>query len=197
MKRFVLLALVASVLVATPAGAASAGADKTDVCHSEGNGSYHLINISENAFHQHLDHGDGGPGADVPGTDGALVFGENCVPQSAPDPCLLVAYPNETFPANSAILNGSVPDTDFSYQVRVFDSSVLFGPVHDGSQIYSYSADLSFTQQDGSTPSTTASWTVGDGGFGLSGAVAPGSSSNVSATVTQLTINTCESEQPG
>lgn len=32
--------------------------NKVDVCHIEGNGSYHLINVSKNALQAHLDHGD-------------------------------------------------------------------------------------------------------------------------------------------
>ena len=37
-------------------------ASKVDVCHREGNGSYHLINVSGNALSAHLGHGDGQPG---------------------------------------------------------------------------------------------------------------------------------------
>lgn len=32
--------------------------DKVDVCHVTGNGSFHVINISENAVQAHLNHGD-------------------------------------------------------------------------------------------------------------------------------------------
>lgn len=32
---------------------------KVDICHLEGNGSYHLVNVSTNAVQAHLDHGDG------------------------------------------------------------------------------------------------------------------------------------------
>lgn len=31
---------------------------KQDVCHQEGNGSYHVINVSMNAVPAHLRHGD-------------------------------------------------------------------------------------------------------------------------------------------
>ena len=36
--------------------------EKADVCHLEGNGFYHLINVSVNALPAHLAHGDGIPG---------------------------------------------------------------------------------------------------------------------------------------
>ena len=42
-------------------------AAKVDVCHREGNGSFHLINVSGNALPAHLAHGDGQPGGGVPG----------------------------------------------------------------------------------------------------------------------------------
>jgi hypothetical protein len=40
---------------------------KKAVCHSEGNGSYHLIRISKKAVKAHLKHGDAFPGGQVPG----------------------------------------------------------------------------------------------------------------------------------
>lgn len=52
-------------------------ADKVDVCHREGNGSFHLINISGNALPAHLAHGDGQPGGLVPGTP-AKQFDSAC-----------------------------------------------------------------------------------------------------------------------
>ena len=69
------LTLVASFLVV---GIAFVGpAPKVDVCHSEGNGQYHLINISENAFDKHLAHGDAGAGELVPGVPGKK-FADDC-----------------------------------------------------------------------------------------------------------------------
>ena len=82
MRRY-LFAALAAVLVGVFVFPVGAGAGiKVDVCHIEGNGSYHLINISENAFAKHVDHGDGSPGDVVPGMDG-FVFGENCVTELA------------------------------------------------------------------------------------------------------------------
>lgn len=67
---FSLLLLVTGLVSAAPAA-------KVDVCHGEGNGAYHLINVSENALPAHLAHGDGQPGDAVPGMPDK-VFGEAC-----------------------------------------------------------------------------------------------------------------------
>ncbi|MGL6269844.1 MAG: MopE-related protein, partial [Chitinophagaceae bacterium] len=40
---------------------------KIDVCHREGNGSFHTINISKNALAAHVAHGDIVPDADGDG----------------------------------------------------------------------------------------------------------------------------------
>ena len=70
-KLLSMIAILVLLLAAMPvlsAGAASAG--KMDVCHREGNGSFHLINVSENAVPAHLYHGDALPGETVPGMEG-------------------------------------------------------------------------------------------------------------------------------
>ena len=77
-KRFVLLVALSLVTALLASGiAVAAPADKVDVCHREGNGSYHLINVSENALPAHLAHGDGLPDGPVPGMEGKK-FDENC-----------------------------------------------------------------------------------------------------------------------
>lgn len=48
-------------------GAAAGPADKVEVCHKLGNGSFILININGNALDAHEAHGDGSPGGLVPG----------------------------------------------------------------------------------------------------------------------------------
>jgi hypothetical protein len=48
-----------------------------DVCHREGNGGFHLINISANSLPAHLNHGDGVPGQLVPG-DPSKKFDAAC-----------------------------------------------------------------------------------------------------------------------
>jgi hypothetical protein len=54
-----------------------AGQDKVDVCHMEGNGTYHLITIAEPAYPSHVAHGDAGVGEPVPGSPG-FIFDEDC-----------------------------------------------------------------------------------------------------------------------
>jgi hypothetical protein len=63
--------------MSVPANAAPA--EKVDVCHLEGTGLYHLINISDNAYDAHVAHGDARPLEPVPGM-AHCRFDENCVP---------------------------------------------------------------------------------------------------------------------
>jgi len=54
--------------------------DKVELCHAEGNGTYHDITISQSAESSHRAHGDGAVGDPVPGqTD--MTFDEDCVPE--------------------------------------------------------------------------------------------------------------------
>jgi hypothetical protein len=50
---------------------------KVSLCHKEGNGSYHMIDVSVNAEPAHRDHGDGAVGDRVP-ADPTKVFGSSC-----------------------------------------------------------------------------------------------------------------------
>lgn len=76
------LALALFVTVAAPRTLSAAPKGKVDVCHVEGNGSYHLIRINENALPAHLAHGNAQPGDPVPGMSG-YVFDETCTPVAA------------------------------------------------------------------------------------------------------------------
>lgn len=70
---------------------ASAKANKVDVCHATGNGSYHLINISEKAVAKHMaNHGDGLRGDAVPGMTG-YSFDDDCAPVADPVPEVIYA----------------------------------------------------------------------------------------------------------
>jgi hypothetical protein len=52
------------------------------LCHREGNGSYHSIEVSTDAEPAHRAHGDGKVGDPVPG-DSTKTFDENCQPAGA------------------------------------------------------------------------------------------------------------------
>ena len=54
-----------------------AAVQKVDVCHREGNGSYHTISVAPQALSTHYAHGDALPGDAVPGNP-AYVFNESC-----------------------------------------------------------------------------------------------------------------------
>ena len=72
----VILTVLVSLLMAT--GVSAAGATKSDICHLDKDaGIFFLINISDNAFQAHLDHGDVAPGGAVPDMPG-MIFGSDC-----------------------------------------------------------------------------------------------------------------------
>jgi uncharacterized repeat protein (TIGR01451 family) len=52
---------------------------KVSLCHAEGNGSYHLIDVAESAEPAHRDHGDAEIGEPVPGRPN-MIFDTNCRP---------------------------------------------------------------------------------------------------------------------
>jgi hypothetical protein len=72
--------MVALTLVAVSASlAAAAPSPKVDVCHFDADtGLFHLINISENAFLSHVEHGDAGLGQPVPGQEGYAFAANSC-----------------------------------------------------------------------------------------------------------------------
>jgi uncharacterized repeat protein (TIGR01451 family) len=53
---------------------------KVSLCHAEGNGSYHLIDVSESAESAHRDHGDAEVGEPVPGRP-FMIFDATCRPE--------------------------------------------------------------------------------------------------------------------
>ncbi len=78
MKKVSYVSLILLFGLAVPlATALAAPGPKVDVCHLRGNGTYILINISENALPAHLEHGDVLPGEEVPDMSG-MVFADDC-----------------------------------------------------------------------------------------------------------------------
>ena len=67
--------------------AAFAVGEKDDICHREGNGLYHMVNVSTAAFPAHLNHGDLLPNSNIPSMPGKKV-NENCEIVDVPScPC--------------------------------------------------------------------------------------------------------------
>jgi hypothetical protein len=83
---------------ATAAVVSELRTSKVTLCHSEGNGSYHSINISVNAEPAHRAHGDGEIGDPVPATP-SMTFDANCVPTG---PGVRLVKSTNGFDANEA-----------------------------------------------------------------------------------------------
>lgn len=78
---------------------------KVGICHLEGNGSYHRINVSENALPAHLAHGDSLPGDAVPGS--GIIFGETTTPTTFGTVDLDFNWVGATFAADCSAAPGS------------------------------------------------------------------------------------------
>lgn len=74
-----------------PTEAELAKMTKVDICHIQGNGEFHLINVSGNAQPAHMAHGDGLPGEDHPEMDG-FFLSDTCVAVEAGDETCTEAY---------------------------------------------------------------------------------------------------------
>jgi Putative metal-binding motif/Glycosyl hydrolase family 99/Glycosyltransferase WbsX len=78
-RRYWLLLLLGAVLLAGAIPAVGATANNTELCHRQGNGAYHLIDVADDSVQAHRAHGDGVVGGRVPGSNG-FVFDQSCVP---------------------------------------------------------------------------------------------------------------------
>ena len=110
------IATLALVGLSVFAPQALAQADKTEICHFNVDSDpdapeWELVSVrSGNAVEKHVEHGDGFPNAEVPGTGGAFVFDGSCVPTPASVP---------------------LDDGDESFQLTEDDFFVLVGNVLD------------------------------------------------------------------
>ena len=137
-KLLSILSVLVLLFAALPALSVGAGGEKVDVCHNEGNGTFHLINISDNAFPAHVEHGDASPGEMVPGMEGKK-FDEACNVVDA-GPTVTPGYSGLTEAAG----------------VRYRGNS-------SGNEIYLGKADLGVggNRVEASYPNVYANWTAG------------------------------------
>jgi hypothetical protein len=82
MLHMLLLTASAVVVCLLQPGLSNAASPKVDVCHREGDGSYHLITVAYQAVNTHLNHGDALPSHPVPGDPGAR-FDDTCAQVAA------------------------------------------------------------------------------------------------------------------
>jgi hypothetical protein len=114
---FVGVAAGALMIGAMAPGVAEAGGAKVGVCAKQGNGDYHLIDVSEKALQAQLRRGSTLPGQPHPDVPGA-VFGPDCAPQ---------------LPA---------PVVEQGYSGLTEEGSVRFRQNNSGGEIYLGVADL-------------------------------------------------------
>lgn len=152
MKSKLFLFFAANLLVALLVSANAVfagGAVKVDVCHVDGNGTYHKINISENAFQSHVDHGDASPGDLVPG-DPTMKFADDCSmvpagPLVEPGFSFLTAAAGVRYKANNSgneIYLGTNLGSGYPFRVEAAYPTVYSSWI-DGAYAISFSFDQS------------------------------------------------------
>jgi hypothetical protein len=82
MLHTLLLTVSAVVVCLLHPALSNAASPKVDVCHREGNGSFHLTTVAYQAVQAHRNHGDALPGEPVPGNPGA-IFDDTCAQVAA------------------------------------------------------------------------------------------------------------------
>jgi hypothetical protein len=165
MKKMSVLITVALLTSGMLGAVAQASAEKVDVCHSLGNGSYILINISANALAAHLAHGDGQPGDPVPGMEGK-EFDEACNVVDAVEPVYVLSaelYYNGaggwggwSCPANHTVVDGGyLPATaDVAVSMAWKPGASVAGVTYPATPFgYNYTPpEEGWIVQDGGTP---------------------------------------------
>lgn len=151
---FTILCLLVVFLPANSVMAAPA--DKVDVCHNLGNGEYIMINISDNAFASHVEHGDASPGEPVPGMPGKIFDAEcNVIDEFVYIETLTVDGKGAIATGSTALASGS------RYQLRASGTYTYgsgFGGIADAKFSYRPANITPFYQDgwyDGALLSTT------------------------------------------
>lgn len=86
------LAATLAGLILVPGAALGAPPERIQVCHFTADAvpdghRWNPVQVSVKSLDRHLAHGDGIPGGEVPGSNGAAFFDEHCTPQlSGPEP---------------------------------------------------------------------------------------------------------------
>ena len=165
-KLLSVIAILVLLLAALPVLSVGAlPADKVDVCHREGNGEFHLINVSENALDAHMAHGDGVPGGSVPGMEG-YEFDEACVPVQAVQPIYVLSmqfnfngaggWAGWSCPPNHTVVDGGyLPETaDVTVSMAWKPGASVAGVTYPSTPFgYTYTPpEEGWIVQDGYTP---------------------------------------------
>lgn len=163
--KLALLLALAMVVSAFAVGPLAGAGDKSYVCHVEGTGDYHLINISDAALDKHIAHGDYKPGDPIPGVPGE-VFGDACESEAIDPVQVADGYFSNIYPS----VNGYLLTTSFLLY-QEWDSS------YSGTGSYTYpnveNRSLSMTITDACVDgnnvtvrgTVTANWTSDGFGF--------------------------------
>lgn len=126
---FVVVACVSCLGWMSP-GLVLAGQDKIPICHREGNGTYHRIDIAEPAYLTHIAHGDKDIGDLVPRMPG-YVFDEDCIPVKVECPCHIDLATLQSYLPNGLVAEYCNVTSDYiqvfatdTNQTRVIDIGV-------------------------------------------------------------------------
>src|SRR6478609_1787111 len=104
------------------AGAQQPTGERVNVCHREGNGTYHVINVSVNALPAHLAHGDIYP---VPesGCSASATTEEGPSPTFPPSSTTTTTTPTTTVPGSTTTTTAPVATTTTTTTTTVGQTS--------------------------------------------------------------------------
>ncbi len=135
------LLTAAAALVAVTGTSVAAPAPKVDICHLAGNGSYHVINVSQRSLATHLAHGDGLPGGAMPGP--GSFTGQGFFTSSGGLAEIEIEYSDATFDADCGV---GPPSGSVSFDRSAAGSNYWIGIIEIAEGIdFSVPDSVSFT----------------------------------------------------